>query len=225
MAYLALTQDDLAKWWIIGTGSVVNRLSEVMDDSPLGPCIQQLDAANAWQANCATTDEFIIAQATKPDSVYENLAGWRAMTNVADDTAEDALNADEWSWYTDGWTVVRLSTDANPNTTDMREYYAWDGAGAGPAFMTEVVEDSFYQIHLLWEIGDNSTPVTLLFDKENVVIDDGVLWYLRGASAALTINESRFSFEANSEYAATVGVCTLAVTRSLWENSFRTGLR
>ena len=174
MAYTSFTQNDLTKWWITGTGSVLNRLSEVMDDSPLGPCIQQLDAANAWQANGATTDEFIIAQATKPDSVWENLSGWRQMTNVADDTAEDALNADEWTWYTGGWTVVRLSDDSDPNDTDMREFYAWDGSGAGPTFMTEIIENRIYIVRLNLEIGNDITPTTLISLGEYVYFDDGV---------------------------------------------------
>ena len=187
MAYLALTQNDLAKWWITGTGSAVNRLSEVMDDCALGPAIQQLDAANAWQANGATSDEFIIAQATKPDSVYENLSGWRAMTNVADDTAVDALNADEWTWYTDGWTVVRLSDDSDPNATDMREYYAWDGAGAGPAFMTEHIADEHYQIHLPFAVGDSTTATTLTsIDGEIVYFDQGATFTIP-ANATLTL--------------------------------------
>ena len=168
MAYLALTQNDLTKWWVTGTGSVVNRLSEVMDDCTLGPCIQQLDAANAWQANGGTSDEFIIAQATKPDSVWENLSGWRQMTNVADNTAEDALNADEWTWYTDGWTVVRLSDSSDPNDTDMREYYGWT------TFMSEHIEDALYQVHVSLEIGDGTISTTLLSLDELVYFDASV---------------------------------------------------
>ena len=188
MAYTSFTQNDLTKWWVTGTGSVVNRLSEVMDDSTLGPCIQQLDAANAWQANGATTDEFIIAQATKPDSVWENLSGWRQMTNVADDTAEDALNADEWTWYTGGWTVVRLSDDSDPNDTDIREFYAWDGSGAGPVFMTEYIEDEIYQIHLSLEIGDGATSTTLESPVEYIHFDDGA-YPLLTPSSTLTLGK------------------------------------
>jgi len=179
MAYTSFTQNDLAKWWVIGTGSAVNRLSEVMDDSTLGPCIQQLDAADAWQANGATTDEFIIAQATKPDSVWENLSGWRQMTNVADDTAEDALNADEWTWYTDGWTVVRLSDDSDPNATDMREFYAWT------TFMTEIVENQMYKIHRPFDIG-NGTTATTLTTKSEMIYYDAECNFLVKANATYT---------------------------------------
>ncbi|GAG56513.1 unnamed protein product, partial [marine sediment metagenome] len=84
MAYAALTQDDLTKWWITGTGSGVNRLSEVMDDAPDGPAVFYLDAADAWTQNGAT-DEWYVAAAAKPDNVSENLAGWRNMTDAGDD--------------------------------------------------------------------------------------------------------------------------------------------
>jgi len=56
LAYDVRTQDDLSKWWITGTGSSVNRLSEVMDDMPLGPAIYYLDAADAWTQNAATAE-------------------------------------------------------------------------------------------------------------------------------------------------------------------------
>ena len=62
MTYSVLTQDDLAKWWITGTGSSVNRLSEVMDDQADGPAIFHLDAANAWTAG--TGSEWYVATAT-----------------------------------------------------------------------------------------------------------------------------------------------------------------
>ena len=74
MAYDVRTLDALTYWWITGTGSVVNRLSEVMDDMPLGPAIYYLDAANAWTQNGAT-NEWYIAPTTEPDDIAENLSG------------------------------------------------------------------------------------------------------------------------------------------------------
>ena len=103
MAYDVRTQDDLAKWWITGTGSAVNRLSEVMDDMPLGPAIHYLDAADAWTQNGATA-EWYIALTTEPDDIAENLSGWSTMTQVADDSEDGdgaGLGADEWCWDND----------------------------------------------------------------------------------------------------------------------------
>ena len=93
MAYDALTQDDLAKWWITGTGSAVNRFSEIMDDMPDGPAIYHLDADNAWTAG--TGSEWYVATTTKPDDVADNLSGWSKLTGTADDNM-GSLNADEW---------------------------------------------------------------------------------------------------------------------------------
>lgn len=164
MAYDARTQNDLAKWWVTGTGSTVNRLSEVMDDMPDGPAIYHVDTDDDWTQNGAT-DEWYVATATKPDDVAENLAGWRNMTGVADDseTGDGAgLNADEWCYDTDNNRVyIRLSDDSDPNDTDVRKHYAWDGSGAGPAIMTETIEDLIYLIHLYPWIGDDTTSTTL----------------------------------------------------------------
>ena len=66
---------DVSKWWITGTGSVVNRLSEVMDDVPLGPYCTFLDADNAWTQNGAT-NEWWTPPAQEPDDVAESLAAW-----------------------------------------------------------------------------------------------------------------------------------------------------
>jgi len=175
LAYDARTQDDLAKWWATGTGSTVNRLSEVMDDMPDGPAIYHIDADDAWTQNGATA-EWYVATATKPDDVAENLAGWRKMTGVADDseTGDGAgLNADEWCYDTDNNRVyIRLSDDSDPNDTDVRKHYAWDGSGAGPAIMTEYIEDLVYRIHLWLEVGDGTTSTTLTSTNELIVIED-----------------------------------------------------
>lgn len=178
MAYTVLTQDNLAKWWITGTGSVVNRLSEVMDDGPDGPAIYHLDADNDWTSG-AGANEWYVATATKPDNVSENLAGWRNMTDAGDDQ-DGSLNVDEWSYDTGNNRVyVKLSDSSDANATDVRCDYDWDGAGAGPAFMTEHIEDRAYQMHLDLEIGDGSTSTTLLSRDEYVYFDNGAFFAIK----------------------------------------------
>ena len=168
MTYSVLTQDDLAKWWITGTGSVVNRLSEVMDDQPDGPAIFHLDADNAWTAG--TGSEWYVATATKPDNVADNLSGWTKLTGTADNN-DGSLAVDEWTYNTTSNRVyVRLSDSSDPNATDMRKHYAWDGSGAGPVIMTEVLEDECYVINLTFWIGDNSTSTTLTSENEFVAL-------------------------------------------------------
>jgi len=175
MAYTVLTDDYLTKWWITGTGSVVNHLSEVMDDQPLGPCMQQLDADDAWGTE--ETNEWLIFTRYKPDSVYEYRdSAWNLLTNVADNTAPGALGQGEWTFYTDWYTVVRLTDNDNPNDTDMREYYAWDGSGAGLKFMTESIDDGLYQIHISFDIGDGTTPTILTLLNNLVWFDDSVIY-------------------------------------------------
>ena len=92
MAYSAYCDTASAtKWWITGTGSSVNRLSEVMDDNASG--VEEAD---------------------------------------------------------------------NPGN-----YQPWS------TFMTEVVEDKVYLIHLDLDIGDGSTATTLTSEREHVVFDSG----------------------------------------------------
>ena len=183
MTYSVLTQDNLAKWWITGTGSVVNRLSEVMDDAPDGPAIYHLDADNDWTSGVGA--EWYVATATKPDNVSENLAGWRNMTDAGDDQ-DGVLNVDEWSYDTGNNRVyVRLSDSSDANATDVRCDYDWDGAGAGPAFMTETVEDRIYLIHLSFDVGDGATSTTLVSTNEYVYFDDGQVFIIKN-SATLT---------------------------------------
>lgn len=203
MAYDARTQDDLAKWWITGTGSTVNYLSEVMDDMPDGPAIYHLDAADAWTVNPAAADEWYVATTTKPDDVAENLAGWRKMTNVADDseTGDGAgLNADEWCYDTDNNRVyIRLSDDSDPNDTDVRKHYAWDGSGAGSAIMTETVEDAIYLIHLLFQVGDDSTSTTLISLNELVYFDDDCYFTVQN-HATLELGEKSGDWGINGSF-------------------------
>lgn len=183
---MALTQDDLTKWWITGTGSVVNRFSEVMDDAADGPAVYHLDADNAWTDD--SDPEWYVACATKPDNVSENLAGWRNMTDAGDDQ-NGSLASDEWSYDTGNNRVyVQLSDDSDPNATDVRLDYDWDGAGAGPAFATEVVEDEIYRIHNHLEIGDGSTSTTLTSEREYVSFDLGFKCEVQ-ANATLTIGD------------------------------------
>jgi len=92
------------KWWITGTGSVVNRLSEVMDDNAAG------------------------VEFDDDPGVYEP------------------------------WTT----------------------------FMTEHIEDKSYQVHLDLEIGDGSTPTTLLSKDEFVYWDSGAEFTIKN-SASLTL--------------------------------------
>ena len=186
MAYTVLTLDALTKWWITGTGSVVNRLSECMDDFPLGPAIQTLDAANAWTAG--TGNEWYDATPTKPDTVQENLAGWRSMTAAGDDT-DGSLAVDTWCFDTGNNRVyIRLSDDSDPNATDVRKHYAWDGSGAGSAFMTEHIEDELYQIHISLEVGNGTTATTLTSVQEYVTFDSGKYVKVK-ANATLTLGE------------------------------------
>ena len=48
-AYIVETTDNLTKWWFTGTGSTVNRLSELRDDCPDGPYLDTGDIG-AWAA-------------------------------------------------------------------------------------------------------------------------------------------------------------------------------
>jgi len=197
LAYDARTQNDLAKWWATGTGSVINRLSEIMDDMPDGPAIYHVDADDDWTVNPAAADEWYVATATKPDDVAENLAGWRKMTNVADDseTGDGAgLGADEWCYDTDNNRVyIRLSDDSDPNDTDVRKHYAWDGSGAGSAIMTETVEDAVYLIHLPFEVGDGTTSTTLESFDETVYYSNSSYPVLK-ANATLTLGKEASSY-------------------------------
>jgi len=203
MAYAVKTQDNLAKWWITGTGSVVNRLSEVMDDAPDGPAIYFLDAANAWTAGGDNT--WYVACSTKPDNVSENLSGWGNMTGIADD---ETPNPDQWSYDTGNNRVyIRLSDDSDPNATDVRCDYDWDGAGAGPAFMTETVADRVYIIHIRFEIGDGSTSTTLISLNESVYFITTAYCYV-AVSAVLTLGELSNGVGINGSYWS---ICSFAV--------------
>jgi hypothetical protein len=184
LAYDVRTQDNLAKWWITGTGSTVNRFSEVMDDMPDGPAIYHMDADNAWTAGAGS--EWYVATSTKPDDVADNLAGWSKLTGTADDNM-GSLNADEWTFDTGNNRVyVRLSDSSDPNATDMRKHYAWDGSGSGPNIMTETVEDEIYLIHLYLQVGDGSTATTLISTNEYVSFDSGVNFEIK-VSATVTL--------------------------------------
>jgi hypothetical protein len=204
--YEVETQDDLTKWWFINAGSG-GRLSDLMDDCPDGPAIYHRDADNDWTA--ATGAEHYVATATKPDNVSENLAGWRNMTDAGDDQ-DGSLAADEWSYDTGNNRVyIRLSNDSDPDATDVRCDYDWDGAGAGPAIMTEHVVDRMYQIHLLLEIGDASTTTVLVSENESVYFDD-TLYFEVTANATLTLGELHNSWGRKGSYwsiAPDAGTC------------------
>jgi len=129
-----------------------------------------LDADNAWTDD--SDPEWYVACATKPDNVADNLSGWSKLTDAGDDQ-DGSLNNDEWSYDTGNNRVyVQLSDASDPNDTDMRLHYAWDGSGDGPAIMTETIEDAIYLIHLNFEIGDASTSTTLTSQNEHVYFDD-----------------------------------------------------
>jgi len=98
MAYEAYCDTATAtKWWVIGTGTGENTLSEIMDDNPNGP-----------------------------------------------------------------------EEDDDPGN-----FQAWDGSGdGGVAFMTEHVDGGLYQIHLDFEVGDETTATTLEILLELVYFDD-----------------------------------------------------
>ena len=182
MAYRAQVGDGIDPWWITGTGSVVNRLSEIMDDCPDGPA--KYHWSSGWTSG--TGNEWYVATPTKPDNVADNISGWNNLTDAGDDQ-DGSLAVDEWSYDTGNARVyVRLSTDESANSYSMRKSYAWDGSGAGPAFMTEVVEDVVYLIHLAFTVGDWSTSTTLTSENECVVFDVGEELIVKSA-ATLTL--------------------------------------
>ena len=170
MAYEAKTQNDLAKWWVIGTGTTRNRLHDLMiHDCPLGPAIYY---TTGWTA---AGSEYYSTQAAANDSAQEKIGAgaWAALVLGA---GVGSLNAGEY-FYDAGTTrlYVRLTGDAAPNATNqVRVHYLWDGSGAGPAIMTEVVEDAIYRIHLNAEIGDGSTTTTLTSLNEMIFGDTGI---------------------------------------------------
>ncbi len=172
MAYEAKTRNDLAKWWIVGTGSVVNRLSEVMDDFPLGPAIFY---TTGWTA---AGNEYYITQATANDSAAEKIGAgaWAALVLGA---GIGLLNAGEY--FHDAATTrlyVRLTGSVAPSATNqVRAHYLWDGSGAGPAIMTEVIEDSDYKIDLPFDVGDTSTVTTLESALERITMNG--LFYIK----------------------------------------------
>ena len=177
MAYSVLTQDDLTKWWITGTGSVVNRLSEVMDDNPNGPYIFYSSDSNIWTLDVPPFDnEYYFSPSTEPDYIAENLSGWNTVAKISDDQRGN-LNLDEWTWINATNRVqIRMSDDSNPNDVDIRAHYKFNGMGAGPAFMYEDVEDGLYEIYIDFEIGDGSTATTLTLLDELVWFDDSITY-------------------------------------------------
>ena len=87
---------------------------------------------------------------------------------------------------------------SDPNATDMRKHYAWDGSGAGPAIMTEVLEDRCYHLHLHFEIGDGSTSTTLTSQNESIIIADPVIEYnFVQSQGNLTVGEWNSTIEAS----------------------------
>lgn len=263
MAYEAKTQNDLAKWWVIGTGSVVNRLSEIMDDFPLGPAIYYTTGWTAGTAGIALTvsintagsgytaldvltltgggndctvrvdavdggggvtaitlltggtaysvtnyavtggtgaDDARInvltitveyyrtsAQSTANDSTQEKI-GAGAWAALVAGSGIGALAAGEWV-YSGGNLYVRLTGDVVPSATNqVRAHYVWDGSGAGPAIMTEVIENALYRIHLHLDVGDASTATTLESLREMVYFDDACAFTVR-AYASLYIGK------------------------------------
>ena len=262
MAYEAKTQNNLAKWWVIGTGSVVNRLSEIMDDCPLGPAIYYTTGwttgtlgialtvsinnggtgytvadvltltggGNDCTVTVATvssgvitgitlttggtgyatgnynvtggtggndaiitiatiTVEYYRTQATANDSTDEKI-GVGAWAALAAGTGIGALAAGQY-FFDVGTTrlYVRLTGDVIANATNqVRAHYVWDGAGAGPVFMTEVVEDGLYQIHLNMDLGEGTTSTTLASLKEIVRFDTNVTFNKTG-NTTLTMGE------------------------------------
>ena len=163
--YEVKTQNDLTKWWFINAGSG-GRLSDLMDDFPSGPAIYY---TTGWTAAGA---EWYRTQATANDSCQEKI-GAGAWAALVLGSGIGALNAGEY-FYDVATTrlYVRLTGDAAPNATNqVRAHYLWDGSGAGPAFMTETVEDGVYLIHLPLEVGDGTTATTLTSKAEFVYFD------------------------------------------------------
>jgi hypothetical protein len=183
MAYDARTQDNLAKWWITGTGSTINRLSEVMDDEPNGPKV--VFDENGWTGP-DVNGEWYRALTTKPDDVAEN-------GTARTEGTVGSLGATEWGHsggniYT-GWDP----TDASDTVW---AHYAWDGSGAGSAWMTEVVEDEIYRIHINFELGDGSTSTTLNTENEYISFDADVSMEVKIA-ATFNIGEALGDYGVN----------------------------
>ena len=168
MTYDARTQDDLTSWWITGTGSVVNRLSEVMDDMLLGPAIYY---TTGWTA---AGSEYWREQIYNNDATQEKIgaAAWSALVLGA---GVGVLNAGEY-FYDVGTSrlYVRLTGDVVPNATNQtRAHYSWNGGLSGVDFMTELAEDRLYKVHLTFNIGDDSTSTAIESLNEFVYFDDG----------------------------------------------------
>ena len=166
MAYVSECTNGLTKWWVVGTGSVVNRLSEVMDDQSDGPYLNTGDVG-AWTQTPAT-NEWYMTVTTRPDGtaagqdVYDTAnSAW--LTN--NDGNEGSLGAGEWAYSGASVLTVRLGDGSDPNSSDPLAYYDWSN------FMTETFEDGVYLIHLPFEIGDGSTPTTLESVKETILFE------------------------------------------------------
>lgn len=215
MAYEAKTQNDLTKWWVIGTGSTVNRLSEIMDDCPLGPAIYY---TTGWTAAGA---EYYRTQATANDSAQEKI-GAGAWTALALGAGIGLLIAGQYFYDVATTRIyVRLTGDAVPNATNqVRAHYLWDGSGAGPAIMTEVVEDQYYQIHLSFDIGDGTSAITLTSIDGEVVYFDDTTKLTSQAACVVTIGEivngagsrgSIWSIAFNGDYNDPLALGTISV--------------
>lgn len=184
MAYTALTDSTHSKWWITGTGSVVNRLSEVMDDQADGP--RYTTATESWTASAGDAAEYYHAPTKRPDNVY--CAGVK-LTEKADDTCIDGggggLADSEWCWETVNSRVYVQIAAGDPDGVTTQLYYDWNGGNSGTDFMTEVVEDVLYRIHLNFEIGDGSTATSLISNDECVFFHD--CYFTLTAAATLSI--------------------------------------
>lgn len=144
MAYSAYCDTDPpTKWWVTGTGSTINRLSEVMDDNAAG-----------------------------------------------------------------------VERDDNPGV-----FVAWNN------FMTEHVEDKFYEIILNFEIGDGSTSTTLLSKGETVYFHNCYWKVLTNATLTLGELSSSCPFNGSSWHVNFTAGPDLSATHSGTINTYLSHLK
>ncbi|HUV83816.1 MAG TPA: hypothetical protein VMW53_12200 [archaeon] len=111
----------------------------------------------------------------------------------------DTAIATKW-WITGvGSTVNRLSEVMDDNASGVEEadnpgnYQPWT------TFMTEVIEDVIYLIHVSFELGNETTATTLLSTKEYVRFDDTMSFY-QAANSVFTLGELVADFGLNGSY-------------------------
>jgi len=211
MAYTVETTDGLTKWWFTGTSTDTNnRLSDLMDDQPDGPFLNTGDIG-AWTQTGGTNEWYMTVQ-VKPDGETAGQDVWCTINDewlTNNDGGEGSLNASEWA-YNAGTNVltIRLQNDEDPNGGDPLGYYAWSN------FMTEVIVDGVYTVHLDLDIGDGTISTTLESEDEMVWFDSYKRWFQKNNSTLTMDNVAwRMEISSDSTFTATSNA-TWTVTNS-----------